>query len=293
MLQVQVAPPLSSSRDLGLRLSGSLSSCVSTSLGVGLQLKGGVRLRRSSRCRLSCFRLHQRQLLIGIAIVLYNLAELELLLALLNFFCSLNIIMLTLNAIEACGTEILHRLLAGPAVGEVFLHVADHRLVAHGVEGLLGASAQVRQLRDVAGERVLSQGFLDVVAEVGDEALAVVQLDEESLGVDWRPFTANHLFGFAGLSLFGDLVRAFHCLDLEIVLEVDAPDLVTSELELEIIIDKLKAVWHFVRAHLLSSENIHSLRLGRHVEVPNTVQALSEAMYRLVCSDRLEQCQNS
>ena len=145
------------------------------------------------------------------------------------------------------------------AIGVIFLEVADHGLVACRIESFLRSGAQVGQLSDVAGQRVLQGGLLQVVSEVSDEALAVVELDEEGLRVDRGPFSVHNLLGFTDITWLADLVGTLLGLYFEFVLQVDAPDLIRGELELVIIINELDAVWHIVSANFSRVEDVHVL----------------------------------
>lgn len=177
-----------------------MHSSVGIELDVGLDLKGRIGIWGTcirSTCLSSGlwrFRCLERKLLVCLTVVLDNLAKLELLLALLNRLGRLDVVVLALNAVEARSLEILHRLLAILAVRVVLLDVADHCLIADGVEGFLGAGGQVCELRNITGEWVLQLRFLQIVAEICDESLSIVELDQEGLGVNRRPLSSYYLF---------------------------------------------------------------------------------------------------
>ena len=88
--------------------------------------------------------------------------------------------------------------------------------------------------------RVSSDVFLDVIAEIGNEAHAVVQLDVQRLVVNRRPLSIYHfLVALTVLAAFAE-----HCLGFVTLDEVDSVNVFAGELELVGLVYHLDLVWH-------------------------------------------------
>jgi hypothetical protein len=103
---------------------------------------------------------------------------------------------------------------------------------------------------------------LQRVAEVGQEPQAVFELDLVRLIVYGRPGASDVLL----LSLGAALAEAG--LDLELVHELDLPEVLLREAELVVLVDDLELIGDLVRAHFCGLVEVHLLRLAADIEVP-------------------------
>lgn len=131
--------------------------------------------------------------------------------------------------------------------------------------------------------RVLSDAVLDVIAEIRHKAHAVVQFDVERLVIDGRPLSIDDFFvALTFVATFAHHSFGFVALD-----EVDSINVFTGELELVSLIDHLNLVGNRVSAQFLRVKEIDVALVGTHMEIPNTVQFLANAVYWLVSGHEL------
>lgn len=159
--------------------------------------------------------------------------------------------------------------------------------------------AQLPSLEDVGtlDECLLSGDFLlhetdilldrlDLVAKVGDEAHAVVELDEQCLVVQDIPGAAEAKHVLTLEAAVGLALRALDGADLRIVEHLDLPHLLILESELVGLCDDLHLVGHLMCAHFLLVEEIDFLSAAGQVEEPRA----SDIFVTVIANHRLVSC---
>jgi len=177
----------------------------------------------------------------GLTSLLDNSVYLDSVLFLFNTL--LDVQVLNLLGVEALAMVLLHA-----AVPVHLLHETDHGLVALGIEVDVIASSDSLETRCSIAKWVVTNGVLNIVAEVAYESLSVVQLHPERLIVNGTPGSSD---GLALALVFG---RAFGCLRLVAVEQLGPVDLFIVELEFVSSRQDLNLIWHLMRAQLISLE---------------------------------------
>lgn len=191
--------------------------------------------------------------------------------------------LLDVHVFDLFGIEALSMMLLHVAVAVHLLDKANHRLVTLRVEVDVIAGTDSSETTSSVTKRVITDVVLNVVSEVGDEALTVVELNAESLVVDRTPgavddFTAIALsLGLALLSLCLVAVQK-HC----------SVDLFLWEAELVVSSDNLDLIWKLMSAKLISLKQIDGVDLRVDVEVPGAEDIVLQAMDGLVGTHRVE-----
>lgn len=130
---------------------------------------------------------------------------------------------------------------------------------------------------------VFRNTILDVIAKVGNKAHAIVQFDVERLVIYSRPLSINNvLFTLCLVTAFAK--DGFNLVALN---QIDSVNVFASELELVALVDHLDLVGHWVRAQLLRIKEIDVALVGTNMEIPNTIQFLTNTVNRLVSGREL------
>lgn len=130
---------------------------------------------------------------------------------------------------------------------------------------------------------VFRNTVLDVIAKVGNKAHAIIQFDVECLVINGSPFSINNvLFTLSLVAAF-----AKDGFDLVALNQIDSVNIFASELELVALVDHLNLVRHCVRTQLLRVKEIDVALVGTDMEIPNTVQFLTNTVNRLVSGSKL------
>lgn len=94
-----------------------------------------------------------------------------------------------LNTIEALNSVIIHSIeLIGPH-GWNRLHETNHSAVAMSVEFIIISGLKGLELVRAILDWILGDFRFDCIFEIGEESEAIVELNLESLIIDWRPCT--------------------------------------------------------------------------------------------------------
>lgn len=104
-------------------------------------------------------------------------------------------------------------------------------------------------------------------------------VDVGPLSIDLRAFTLASLLAFLGGHT-------------EVVAEGHSPELFVGERKVDLWRHNLQAVGLVMRAYLLRLEQVDVLLVGGHMEIPNALDVLHDAMYWLIGLDKTEQQQN-
>lgn len=189
--------------------------------------------------------------------------------------------LLDVHVFNLLGVEALAVVLFHAAVAVHLLDEANHGLVALRVEVDVVAGPDSREAIGTVNDRVLTNVVLDVIPEIGDEALAVVELDAERLIIDSTPRTVNYFAALAlalGLALLG--------LSFVAIQEHRAVDLFLRECELMVRSDNLNLIGQLMGAQLISLEQIYGGNIAVDVEVPRAKNVVFEAVDGLIGAHR-------
>lgn len=188
-----------------------------------------------------------------------------------------------IHVFDLLGVEALSMMLLHTAIAMHLLDKADHRLVTFRVEVDVVACADSSETSGSITERIVADVVLNVVSEIGDEALTVVELNAESLIVNGTPGTVDD---FTAVALAFGL--AFLSLCLVSIEKHGSIDFFFWEAELVVSPDNLDFIWKLMSAKLISLKQIDGIDLRVDVEVPCAVDVVPEAMDGLVGTHRVE-----
>ena len=211
--------------------------------------------------------------------MLDNLVPLDL--AVGDLLRLLEVIVLLLLGVEALNLMVLQSEGVASDLRQV-VNEANHCLGAIRVELIVVSSLDLRPLIHTflfgLLVRVLSYAVFYVVAEICDESHAVLELNIECLIVNGGPLTVDGL----GLTVALAASLAEDGFGLVAFNEVDLVSVVRGELEFVAFVHQLNLVWHRVCTHFLRVKQVDVTLVGADVEIPNTVQLLTNAVHRLV-----------
>lgn len=189
--------------------------------------------------------------------------------------------MLLLLSVEALDLMVLK----GERLSSDFWQIvneANHGLRAFRIKLIVIACFNLRPLVNALLLRLLVRVrgdiLLNIVAQVSDEAHSVLEFDVQGLVVNSRPLSVNDLLiALAFLAAFAEDGLSLVALD-----QVDSVRVVLRKLELMALVNELDLVRHRVSTQLLGIEQIDVALVRADLEIPDTVQLLTDAVDWLI-----------
>jgi hypothetical protein len=189
---------------------------------------------------------------------------------LFDHFRLLNVVFKSLNSIKALSFIISHSV-----SGALMEHMANHGLVTLRIKFLVGSSGYAREFTGVRFEGVYTS--FDVITEISHEFLSIFKNHHHRLIINWCPFTflnwtpVNFSFNFV------------------VIHETNLPNVLISKRELMILANYLNLIGKRVSTDFFGLEQVQLVSIFAQVELPHSVQRVSQAVNWLVCFDQKTQ----